>query len=137
MMLYEYEAWKREDSTTVGFDRDKFILEEWPEALESGEFEQSREGLRDEALDGSVSYCCLGVACTLLSRRGLLNRDDWIDRGTLPSKAVQLLGISERGRLNAPLTPLTLVQCNDELQENFRQIAAHLRAGQLQRESVS
>lgn len=43
----------------------------WAEALESGEFPQGRNVLRQDAPDGSLEYCCLGVAVELAVRAGV------------------------------------------------------------------
>src|SRR5258706_12780048 len=42
---------------------------EWVEALESGEFQQGNYYLRV-----GDKYCCLGVVCELMARKGLLTR---------------------------------------------------------------
>lgn len=76
------------------FDRDKFILETWPEALESGEFQQAHERLYDKH---DNAYCCLGVACELLTREGLITANEWHDKHVLPNKLVELLGIDDQG----------------------------------------
>lgn len=75
------------------FDRKKFILEEWPTALESGEFEQTN-GILYHPNEG---YCCLGVACELLRRKRLLPFTHWEGEFTLPDKAKKLLGLDDEG----------------------------------------
>lgn len=86
----------------------KFVTEEWIPALRSGEYKQTQGYLHD-----NQGYCCLGVACDLLMKKGLL--PDWEvatnteenesyyeipnpiclygDRYTLPRIAVDYLGV--------------------------------------------
>lgn len=45
----------------------------WVEALRSGEFKQGRGTLCDGTF-GDDKYCCLGVACELAAREGLVTR---------------------------------------------------------------
>lgn len=78
------------------FDREKFILEEWPAALESGEFEQTRGVLNSK----EGGYCCLGVACELLSRKRLVPYTHWKGEAELPEKAIQLLKIDALGEFS-------------------------------------
>lgn len=80
------------------FDRDEFLSKTWPEALESGEFEQGKQTL----IDKNNKYCCLGVACELLSQLRLLPRKAWKDDATLPLRAQTLLGIREAGEYRKP-----------------------------------
>lgn len=89
------------------FDVDDFMLREWPEALESGEFQQGKSRLRI-----GDRYCCLGVACELLHRKGFIDRrvsDSGLDQGigpvyvyeneklALPKKVASLLNITQGG----------------------------------------
>lgn len=102
------------------FDREKFMLEEWPEALESGEFKQGKGCLLEDG-----KYCCLGVACELLSRKRLLPRNGvngWIDLSALPQKAQDLLGISTVGHYRRT----SLATLNDR-GKSFKQIAKLIR----------
>jgi hypothetical protein len=41
----------------------KANLRKWVEALESGEYKQTRATLREKIGQGGIGYCCLGVAC--------------------------------------------------------------------------
>lgn len=73
------------------------FLNEWIETLESGKYKQGRQSLRT-ADDG---FCCLGVYCDILSKKGLGEwshdghawkftfRDEG-EEGTLPSTVVGL-----------------------------------------------
>ncbi len=99
------------------FDREKFMLVDWPEALESGEFEQTKGTLHD-----NQGYCCLGVACELLSRLRLLPRTHWEGQDLLPEKAARLLGISDEGGFSD--TSLAGLNDNDK---SFRYIAGAIR----------
>ena len=93
----------------IEFDRDHFIMVEWPEALVSGEFKQGYGSLnRDDR------FCCLGVACELLVRKGLLSRhgNGVVQYGAegvfsdtiLPYEAGRPLGISFNGAYEDEIT---------------------------------
>lgn len=76
------------------FNRDKFFLEDWPNALESGQYKQGTGILYEE---NTGKYCCLGVACDLLSKMNLLPKKQWLGNTWLPERALKLLGIREDG----------------------------------------
>jgi hypothetical protein len=109
------------------FDLDKFMLEEWPNALESGEYEQGKGQLYDDG-----KYCCLGVACDLLAKKNLLRGRVWQKHGCLPDRAVKLLGISDDGAYLRPKSKnldainTTLVDDNDS-GVSFEKIAQKIR----------
>lgn len=113
------------------FDRDKFLREDWPTALESGEFQQAKGVLFD-----GEGYCCLGVACELLSRLRLLPRRGWQRGSLLPAAATKILRLGDsadyyanasdkRRRVTRPAADL--VQLNDG-GESFEQIAEIIRS---------
>lgn len=73
----------------------------WVEALRSGQYEQTRNDLRDEN-----GYCCLGVACELyreVTGRGEWERDEdgftqFLDRALLlPEPVREWLGLRTEG----------------------------------------
>lgn len=122
------------------FDRDKFISETWPEALESGEFKQGqgalykgpkRKSLTDKQKE--AEYCCLGVACELLSRMRLIPRKEWLELGTLPDKVAELLGINNYGQYGKADRDLTLDNDGGKsfpwIAKKIRQVAKSKRAG--------
>lgn len=104
------------------FDRDKFMLETWPQALESGEFSQGKHELHDEIEN---TYCCLGVACELLTSMRLLMRSDWIGDAELPRKAIEILGIEANGDHKRGYG--SLANDNDGMM-TFKQIARRIRS---------
>lgn len=104
------------------FDRDKFILETWPEALESGEYKQAKGQLYDPDEKG---YCCLGVACKLLNDMRLIKKDDWINDAELPEKAIALLSIGSSGEHKRENQ--SLANDNDN-GKSFKQIAKLIRS---------
>src|SRR4249920_787710 len=80
----------------------------WIEALESGEYAQTREGLLHRSIkDSQDSFCCLGVLCDLAEKEGIVERDfitttarytsvnDSTDRtsGALPIAVMEWAGI--------------------------------------------
>lgn len=104
------------------FDRDKFILETWPEALESGVYKQTKGTLYEPS---EKAYCCLGVACKLLNDMRLLKKADWIDEDELPTTAVDLLQIGPSG--DHKLKNKSLVNDNDR-GRSFKKIAKLIRS---------
>ena len=56
---------------------DKRIKKKWVKALRSGEYDQTAGNLCTEGLDGSCSFCCLGVLGNIFSEEtGLLWSED-------------------------------------------------------------
>lgn len=104
----------------------------WVAALRSGEFQQTRNVLRNE--DG---YCCLGVAAELAAREGVAVRTapderdgNWLyndDPTRLAPKLRHWLGInSPRGVLRTPIYDghiVSLDGLNDICGFSFEQIA--------------
>lgn len=45
---------------------------EWLEALESGEYEQGEGRLVSAKANGTYEYCCMGVACALAEKAGIV-----------------------------------------------------------------
>lgn len=49
------------------------VRHEWAAALRSGEYKQGRMALTREAIPGTPkTYCCLGVLCDVMVKRGFL-----------------------------------------------------------------
>ena len=100
--------------------------EKWVRALESGEYEQQRDGyLRTFDENKKPQYCCLGVACALYAKAKktpmevLLMRDSHY----LPAEVRDWLGLqSEMGRYGST----DLAQEND-MGVSFKQIAQIIR----------
>lgn len=115
------------------FDRDKFISETWPEALESGEFKQGqgtlykgpKSTIRDKRKK-EEEYCCLGVACELLSRMRLVPRKEWLDFGTFPEKISELLDLDSHAEYRDRNGIGSLVGDNGN-GKTFKQIARKIR----------
>lgn len=42
---------------------------QWVEALRSGNYEQGRVYLYNKSYSGPATYCCLGVACSILGQK--------------------------------------------------------------------
>ena len=72
------------------------FCERWVDALRSGEYEQGTDALRT----AENTFCCLGVACDLLVKDGVLSPwtrdyDDWTVEGVseaLPQDAQKFIG---------------------------------------------
>jgi hypothetical protein len=116
-------------ATLKGFNRRWFLLHTWPKTLESGEYEQGRGKLRLLRTDGSFEYCCLGVACDLLSKKNLLGEHEWSESSYLPDRVVELLGISYTGDYTSyrGTNSGSLGDDNDRRRKTFKQIAAIIR----------
>jgi len=61
----------------------KSDVKKWVKALRSGEYQQGKESLCREEISGDYEYCCLGVACDILTE------DDWVEH---PSKTLWTIG---------------------------------------------
>lgn len=123
------------------------FIREWVDALRSGDYLQGVGALRRRG-----EFCCLGVACDLLVKKGVLEERlsgsgttmyghtgdqlSWA-MGTLPSSALDFLGGSFRMRVMVPgiVIPLSLVVLNDDEGRSFDEIATvlennYLRSGE-------
>jgi hypothetical protein len=108
------------------------------DALESGEFTQTKHCLRDDS-----GHCCLGVACEVFNRA--TKHGEWSPHRTgtyrflgeaeiLPIEVAEWFGMEEHGNLRAPYMDNNNGTCLTSLNDNgetFQQIAARIRAGQL------
>ena len=126
------------------------LLEEWVRALESGEYKQTDNTLRRMRPDGTYTYCCLGVACDILVKRGIGKWDDASSscyvaddndsaRVDLPHSVQVAFGLSGgSGELEKPVEEAgiyasTLIALNDTARYNFKQIAEVIKQGRLLR----
>jgi hypothetical protein len=94
----------------------------WVKALRSGKYKQCREELTNEK---QGRFCCLGVACEVLIRRGYpINKagesyDN--ETGELPDTGMYALGLTEFGHNK-------LVELNDEEHRRFKTIANYIES---------
>jgi hypothetical protein len=110
----------------------------WVAALRSGKYEQTEGILTQISADGSVSHCCLGVACELAKNAGLSmvvydNEDEWYTTkrsydgqlSVLPSTVKVWLGLNdESGCADEPMQRYTsLAELNDSGCFSFGHIA--------------
>lgn len=106
-MAYQFNEWQ----------------EKWLQALESGEYKQANGYLH---LDGG--YCCLGVGAVVCE----IDADDLRCDSTLegwPTVVEKLKLASDVGSLAGADRPKSsLAAVNDELEWDFKQIAAFIRA---------
>lgn len=117
---------------------EEFILGEWVPALLSGDYKQGQG-----TLEWNNEYCCLGVACSLLEKKGILIRDEIevevegqkpiiyrsakspdgdFDSSFLPRVAAHYIGIGISGELTIEGQSYSLSELNDE-GKTFGQIA--------------
>ncbi len=104
-------------------------VEQWLEALESGEYTQGRR-----TLSRSGSYCCLGVACDVYQKAvGGLKIEEIAGRvhfegfsAQLPEKVRDWLGLASSN--GGYVAGASLVKLNDIEGMNFEEIAAVIRS---------
>ena len=99
------------------------LKEKWVAALRSGEYSQCKASLKEDAGNGTVGYCCLGV----LREIACPPQDflTWDDRGYLSTKGLDAAGLTwEQAR--------DLAYRNDGSGEHprhdFREIADYIEA---------
>lgn len=92
----------------------------WTEALRSGEFAQGRHQLSRKG-----THCCLGVACEVALRHGVIDEYD-PSAGKLPEPVQRWLGLrSTEGTftLDHGSTKYSLIRMNDGSRSTFETIA--------------
>lgn len=117
------------------------IKDRWIEKLESGEFPQAVEQLREEDLDGNVTgYCCLGVLCEIAVEDGIIERagsnngyvvldidGDYshTENALLPPAVVEWAGLEAAGPsiMTTEFGEVELTTLNDNYKLNFKSIA--------------
>jgi hypothetical protein len=102
---------------------------EWLDALRSGRYPQTRSMLVEMGPGAApTGYCCLGVACDLAVKAGVINPPDaqgtftWVDdeglthyeSGLLPHPVQEWLGITSDNPVVFPESDLTLAEMNDD-----------------------
>lgn len=108
-----------------------FIEQRWIPALRSGKYPQGKGALRKAG-----AYCCLGVACDILSLMGIVSpwEDDAINGESLvlPHEAARFIGIGLEGEGfyedDQEVVPVNLTTLNDSRDYTFDQIADRLQA---------
>lgn len=58
------------------------VLDDWADALESGDYPQGRSVMANNSGEGQWEYCCLGVFCDVLDKRGLIP-EGWVWNGVV------------------------------------------------------
>lgn len=103
---------------------------QWITALESGNYKQGRDYLRQRNVKGRLEYCCLGVLCNLTGTQKWERDRSWGDReaysyadgtdGRPPENISKLVGL-ETKQIDI------LVELNDQYHLSFKEIADRLR----------
>lgn len=58
---------------------DKSDVKKWVKALRSGEYQQGKANLcKEDEISGDCEYCCLGVACDILTESDWVKNPDWM-----------------------------------------------------------
>ncbi len=77
------------------------FIQTWIEALRSGTYKQGRGSLAEENPEtGVMEYCCLGVACDLATKQGILQK--------LPQKKGDRLEFGKKGDTHTSFLPRAL-----------------------------
>jgi hypothetical protein len=105
---------------------------EWVAALRSGEFKQGIGQLAHKR-DNEPRYCCLGVACELAARKGIVSKQEERAQdivydnmlGGLPEPVREMLNLStNNGQMYRDAISESLAFLNDEKRLSFQEIAA-------------
>jgi hypothetical protein len=88
-------------------------IEQWAQALESGEYKQTKNELWNHDQE-HPKYCCLGVVCVL----NKVNIEEDTDGSGLNMKMQRLLGMSNNGQFVEPVVHrgrkyISLARLND------------------------
>jgi hypothetical protein len=105
----------------------------WARALETGEFEQTKQRLYRGPLGSEeygnraerAGYCCLGVACVVAEEAGLEIDGDWRQLRILPPEVWDWFGLPS---YNPSLHGIPATTWNDAYNTNFHGIANLVRA---------
>lgn len=103
----------------------KEIAELWIKELKSGNWEQTKETLKDKN-----GYCCLGVLCEIAAKQGICGRRNELDYYTfdgvedvLPKSVLEWAGMkSDNGSFDEG-DEHSLIHLNDKERYDFFQIA--------------
>lgn len=123
----------------------KEAIREWVEALESGRYQQTTGTLAQYEENGSVGYCCLGVACDVFKERLNLTQkmaghrilfDNTV--ASMPFTVSDFLGLPDTNVHWPGMNKLVgLTQLNDIYGLTFEEIATILRANFLEEEPMT
>ena len=115
-------------------------MTKWVNALEAGKYRQATGCLTNDG-----KFCCLGVACQLAKKEGVVKREDYRyddEESVLPESVMDYLGVndsnpditwSKKDKQALPKVQLhigqvvCLTSLNDEHNLTFRQIAGIIR----------
>lgn len=86
----------------------KEVADKWIEALRSGKFHQGRGLLKQERIDGSPAYCCLGVL-----QEAVLHLPIEMNNEAVLSALAQFNAGMRTDIGNLPTKPHSLAYCND------------------------
>lgn len=127
------------------------VIEKWVEALESGQYQQTKSYLARPAMTGNdIGYCCLGVLCDLAVKHGVIAEPEMVgeddqkllkfdgDTRDLPQSVSEWAGLEDIDvNLDVPaylaeeeaegLSEETAIALNDSYGFSFRKIAACIR----------
>lgn len=95
------------------------LQKKWVKALRSGKYKQAKEALV-KGRGSSCSYCCLGVACSIMSKDvgKFSSYRNSLDPGYLNNHGLQVLGISYNMQTS-------LARMNDS-GKSFKEIANYI-----------
>lgn len=125
--------------SAAAIDVNTAVIEEWVEALESGEYEQGRAALRvpGRFAGNADRYCCLGVLCEIAVKHGVTTRtsndsgywDSTLEgyvNNVLPTDVVAWAGVGSMDPI-IDTHQHGAAYYNDAKRWNFNQIAQAIR----------
>jgi hypothetical protein len=98
----------------------------WVDALKSFKYSQGKSRLYHRpTAESPALYCCLGVACDVAERNGLVLDQDWRDLRVLPNAVAEWFGLPDP---NPYMLGHLTSEWNDYFNTTFDGIAALIRA---------
>lgn len=89
-------------------------------ALRSGHFTQCRATLYHEMDGTECRHCVLGVLCELATEDGVIEREEWIHRQSVPNKILEWAGVQDT------TFHYNLILLNDVHQYGFEDLAQYI-----------
>lgn len=81
-----------------------FLTQLWLDALESGQYHQTKGSLSNNYGSSRQSFCCLGVLCVVAKNSGLNIKDDVIENNdVLPKSISRIMGLDALGTFKTPV----------------------------------
>lgn len=117
----------------------KKLRKKWIAALESGNYKQGTEHLRNRNSQGKLEYCCLGLLCNIIDPTKWEEKKEWWssrecytyggftrpeDVGRPPTQITDLVGLTYK-------QVDKLIRLNDDYRLTFKEIAGRIKIGNI------